>query len=64
MAFSDQLFFAKNISRWDERTPGIYHGHFAFIDLEKYSEDKSKKFLHINLIRKPLDRWDFDRALG
>ena len=56
MAFSDQLFFAKNISRWDERTPGIYHGHFAFVDLEKYSEDKSKKFLHINLIRKPLDR--------
>jgi heparan sulfate 2-O-sulfotransferase HS2ST1 len=56
MTFSDQLFFAKNISTWSERLPAIYHGHFAFVDLDKYSDDKSKKIVHINMIRKPLDR--------
>jgi hypothetical protein len=56
MSFTDQLFFAKNISTWDARVPAIYHGHFAFINLDKYTADKSKKIIYINVIRKPLDR--------
>jgi hypothetical protein len=38
--------------------PAIYHGHFAFIDLDKYSEDKTKNIIQINMIRKPLDRYE------
>ena len=56
MTFNDQLFFANNITSWKERMPAIYHGHFAFIDMHKLAEDKSKNIVHINMIRKPLDR--------
>ena len=56
MTFPDQLFFSKNISTWSDKIPGIYHGHFAFIDIEKYTDDKSQQILYINVIRKPLDR--------
>ena len=56
MTFSDQLFFANNVTGWKDRLPAIYHGHFAFIDLHKLSDDKTKNIVHINMIRKPLDR--------
>jgi heparan sulfate 2-O-sulfotransferase HS2ST1 len=56
MTFPDQLFFGRNITTWSDKLPAIYHGHFAFIDLDKYSEDRAKKIVYINVIRKPLDR--------
>jgi hypothetical protein len=56
MTFNDQIFFANNIKKKKEKHPAIYHGHFAFIDLYKLADDKSKNIVHINMIRKPIDR--------
>jgi len=52
----DRLFFSNNVTQWSEKLPAIYHGHFAFFDVEKLAEDKTKNIIFINVIRKPLDR--------
>jgi len=47
----DQLRFVDNTSRW--MRPAFYHGHFAYIDFERYGY---KKPYYVQLLRKPLDR--------
>lgn len=54
MSLADQVRFAQNVSMWTSKKPAIYHGHVAFFDFTKYGV--IRKPLHINIIRKPLDR--------
>jgi len=36
LSFEDQERFVSNISNWNERKPGLYHGHISFIDFKKF----------------------------
>ncbi|XP_018325105.1 heparin sulfate O-sulfotransferase, partial [Agrilus planipennis] len=53
LSLSNQIKLAWNISQWDSLKPALYHGHFAFLDFQKYGNNKP---FFINIIRKPLDR--------
>lgn len=54
MSLSDQARFVRNVTHWSARKPGLYHGHVAFIDFQKFgSRDRP---IYINLLRRPLDR--------
>ncbi|BES89064.1 Sulfotransferase family [Nesidiocoris tenuis] len=54
MPLPDQARFVYNVTHWDAKKPGLYHGHVAFIDFDKFGS--SQKPIYINLLRKPLDR--------
>ncbi|GAB6031464.1 hypothetical protein CHUAL_009233 [Chamberlinius hualienensis] len=54
MSLADQTRFAYNVSEWSDMKPAIYHGHFAFIDFNKFGIKTAP--IYINLLRKPLDR--------
>ena len=51
--FLDKHRFAKNISNWNKRKPGVYHGHFPFLHFHQLG---FKQPLYINILRKPLER--------
>ncbi|XP_014260635.1 heparan sulfate 2-O-sulfotransferase 1 isoform X2 [Cimex lectularius] len=54
MSIADQARFVHNVTHWEAKKPGLYHGHVAFIDFEKFGS--SQRPIYINLLRKPLDR--------
>ncbi|XP_063612785.1 heparan sulfate 2-O-sulfotransferase 1-like isoform X1 [Penaeus indicus] len=54
LSLTDQMRFVYNISNWVEKKPGIYHGHIAYLDFNRFGV--SRQPLYINIIRKPLDR--------
>ncbi|XP_050425785.1 heparin sulfate O-sulfotransferase isoform X2 [Adelges cooleyi] len=54
LSISEQLRFIRNTTRWLGRKPALYHGHFGFIDFQKYGATLPP--FYINIIRKPLDR--------
>ncbi|KAL1124703.1 hypothetical protein AAG570_001327, partial [Ranatra chinensis] len=54
MSIADQARFIYNVTHWEAKKPGLYHGHVAYIDFEKFGS--SRRPVYINLIRKPLDR--------
>lgn len=57
MTFSDRIYFAQNVSHWHEKMPAIYHGHFAFFDVENMGiHTGNAKFIYINVIRQPMER--------
>ena len=51
--FSDKYFFAKNITYWKARQPGIFHGHFPFVSFIPMGFPQP---LYINIVRDPLER--------
>ncbi|CAH1730987.1 heparan sulfate 2-O-sulfotransferase 1 [Aphis gossypii] len=51
LSIYDQYRFVDNTTRWTR--PAFYHGHFAYIDFEKYGY---KRPYYVQLLRKPLDR--------
>nr|CAH7763751.1 unnamed protein product [Callosobruchus chinensis] len=54
VTLENQVKFVTNVTRWNAMKPALYHGHFAFLDFEKFGIPKP---LYINLIRRPLDRF-------
>ncbi|XP_050715686.1 heparan sulfate 2-O-sulfotransferase 1-like isoform X2 [Eriocheir sinensis] len=54
LSLTDQMRFVYNVSNWIEKKPGIYHGHVAYLDFNRFGV--SQQPIYINLIRKPLDR--------
>ena len=57
MTWEDRIFFAKNVSHWKEKLPALYHGHFAYFDVENMGVHTSNtKFVYINIVRQPLER--------
>jgi heparan sulfate 2-O-sulfotransferase HS2ST1 len=36
MSPMDQYHLIQNITTWKDKLPGLYHGHFAFIDFQRY----------------------------
>uniref|UniRef100_A0A0A9VS21 Heparan sulfate 2-O-sulfotransferase 1 n=1 Tax=Lygus hesperus TaxID=30085 RepID=A0A0A9VS21_LYGHE len=54
MPIPDQARFVHNVTHWNAKKPGLYHGHVAFIDFDKFGS--SQKPIYLNLLRKPLDR--------
>uniref|UniRef100_A0AC35TN37 Sulfotransfer_1 domain-containing protein n=1 Tax=Rhabditophanes sp. KR3021 TaxID=114890 RepID=A0AC35TN37_9BILA len=49
----DQGIFINNITKWNERLPAFYHGHFAFMDFTKFGHQNP---VYVNMIREPLER--------
>ncbi len=57
MTLNDRVYFSKNITSWSEKWPAIYHGHFAYFDVEQFGAKGSPaNFVYINVIREPLER--------
>ena len=58
LTMSDQIFFGQNITRWREKRPAIYHGHFAYVDFDRLGVSSAEGIrpIYINMVRKPLDR--------
>ncbi|XP_075212007.1 heparan sulfate 2-O-sulfotransferase [Lycorma delicatula] len=54
MSLADQARFVWNVTRWEAKKPGLYHGHVGFINFERFGV--SQRPIYINLLRKPLDR--------
>nr|CAI5836960.1 unnamed protein product [Callosobruchus analis] len=54
LTLENQVKFVTNVTKWNAMKPALYHGHFAFLDFEKFGIAKP---LYINLIRRPLDRF-------
>ncbi|EFA04624.1 heparan-sulfate-2-sulfotransferase [Tribolium castaneum] len=54
LSLNNQHEFVHNVTTWKAMKPGIYHGHFAFIDFTKFGGPKP---LFINILRKPLERF-------
>ena len=57
MTLSDRQYFAKNISTWPEMFPAIYHGHFAYVNMENLAVNTGDvKIVNINIVRNPFER--------
>ena len=57
MTLSDRQYFAKNISTWQEMFPAIYHGHFAYVDMQNLAVNTGDvKMININIVRNPFER--------
>ncbi|XP_016975941.2 heparin sulfate O-sulfotransferase isoform X1 [Drosophila rhopaloa] len=54
LSLPNQIQFVRNVSRWNEMKPALYHGHMAFLEFSKFQI--AHKPIYINLVRKPLDR--------
>lgn len=54
LSLNNQRSFVQNVTHWNFMRPGIYHGHFAYLDFSQFGVAKP---LYINLLRKPLDRF-------
>ena len=57
MTWQDRIYFTKNVSHWNEKLPALYHGHFAYFDVENLPvQIGNTKFIYINIVRQPLER--------
>ncbi|KAK8748552.1 hypothetical protein OTU49_015852, partial [Cherax quadricarinatus] len=54
LSLTDQMRLVYNMSNWDEKKPGIYHGHLAYLDFNRFGV--SVQPLYINIVRNPLER--------
>ncbi|XP_045596179.1 heparan sulfate 2-O-sulfotransferase 1 isoform X2 [Procambarus clarkii] len=54
LSLTDQMRLVYNISNWEEKKPGIYHGHIAYLDFNRFGVNVQP--LYINIIRNPLER--------
>ncbi|XP_066251409.1 heparin sulfate O-sulfotransferase [Euwallacea similis] len=54
LSLNNQIKFVSNVTEWDAIKPALYHGHFAYIDFNKFGAPKP---LYINILRRPLDRF-------
>ncbi|XP_073823411.1 heparan sulfate 2-O-sulfotransferase [Musca autumnalis] len=54
LSLPNQVSFARNVTRWHEMKPALYHGHVAYLDFSKFQISHNP--IYINLVRKPLDR--------
>lgn len=36
LSLPNQIQFVRNVSRWHEMRPALFHGHMAFLDFSKY----------------------------
>ncbi|KAI5704636.1 hypothetical protein M8J75_007456 [Diaphorina citri] len=54
LSLADQYRFVNNVTKWRDRRPALYHGHFGFIDFQQFGSKEQPLF--INILRKPLDR--------
>ncbi|KAH8244359.1 hypothetical protein KR026_007517 [Drosophila bipectinata] len=54
LSLPNQIQFVRNVSKWHEMKPALYHGHMAYLDFSKFQV--AHKPIYINLVRKPLDR--------
>ena len=54
LTLPDQVRFARNITRWKNRLPAVYHGHLAYLEFERLGITKTP--FYINIVRKPLER--------
>ncbi|CAD6999203.1 heparin sulfate O-sulfotransferase [Ceratitis capitata] len=54
LSLPNQITFVRNVTKWHEMKPALYHGHMAFLDFSKFQI--AHKPIYINIVRKPLDR--------
>ncbi|XP_030749674.1 heparin sulfate O-sulfotransferase [Sitophilus oryzae] len=54
LSLTNQINFVMNVTNWNTMKPALYHGHFAYIDFNKFGAPQP---LFINILRKPLDRF-------
>ncbi|XP_055906262.1 heparin sulfate O-sulfotransferase isoform X2 [Eupeodes corollae] len=54
LSLPNQVTFVRNVTKWREMKPALYHGHMAFLDFSKFQI--AHKPIYINIVRKPLDR--------
>lgn len=54
LSMADQYRFVNNVTKWRERRPALYHGHFGYIDFQQFGSKEQP--LYVNILRKPLDR--------
>ncbi|XP_058988128.1 heparin sulfate O-sulfotransferase [Musca domestica] len=54
LSLPNQVSFARNVTKWHEMKPALYHGHVAYLDFSKFQISHNP--IYINLVRKPLDR--------
>ncbi|XP_071518483.1 heparan sulfate 2-O-sulfotransferase 1-like isoform X2 [Panulirus ornatus] len=54
LSLTDQMRLVYNVSNWEEKKPGIYHGHLAYLDFNRFGVNVQP--LYINIIRNPLER--------
>jgi len=52
----EQREFLTNITQWTHKQPALYHGHFSFIQPDKFLIQKANIISYINIIRNPVDR--------
>ena len=57
MTLNDRIFFAQNITHWQDKLPAIYHGHFAYFDVHNMGvATANAKVIYINIVRHPMER--------
>ncbi|TMW51809.1 hypothetical protein DOY81_003108 [Sarcophaga bullata] len=54
LSLPNQISFVRNVTKWHEMKPALYHGHLAYLDFSKFQI--AHKPIYINIVRKPLDR--------
>ncbi|KAL1458362.1 hypothetical protein WDU94_008519 [Cyamophila willieti] len=55
LSLSDQYRFVHNVTKWRERQPALFHGHFGFVDFQQFGSKEQP--LYINILRDPIDRF-------
>uniref|UniRef100_H2ZBE7 Heparan sulfate 2-O-sulfotransferase 1 n=1 Tax=Ciona savignyi TaxID=51511 RepID=H2ZBE7_CIOSA len=53
VAIGDQYNLALNMTRWVERKPALYHGHFGYFSFAQFGFPEP---MYINILREPLER--------
>ncbi|XP_013110004.2 heparin sulfate O-sulfotransferase [Stomoxys calcitrans] len=54
LSLPNQVSFVRNVTKWHEMKPALYHGHVAYLDFSKFQIAHNP--IYINIVRKPLDR--------
>ncbi len=54
LTLRDQMSFARNVTLWHQRHPGLFHGHLAFFDFATFGY---RRPIYVNVIRDPLERF-------